>query len=157
MKKLISGLTVFSMMALMIMPVVAVELDQDDEPKSTEVEINTTIDPSYVVVIPESTSIDFNAETTELGSIEATWVQIDPDKKVVVTVTPGKLENLKDATKTIPYQLMNGKDEFESMDVLTAGDKVDLNVTIDKADWNKAYAGKYKGIITFTLSYEDIV
>lgn len=157
MKKIISGVTVLSMLLMINVPIGAVELDHESGNESAKVEINTTIDSSYVVVIPESINIDFKAETTKLGTVEADWVQIEPGKKVVVTANPGKLENVKDTAKTISYQLLSDKDKFQEMDILTADDKVDLNIAISEVEWNRAYAGKYKGIITFTLFYEDIV
>lgn len=158
MKKLLSTLTVLTLaMGISATGIKAAEIDQNGDTKSTDIEITTAIDPSYVVVIPESTNIDFKEENTALGTVEATWVQIDPDKKVVVTADAGKLQNIKDINKTIPYRLLKGEDKFQSMDILAAGDKADLSVAISEADWNKAYAGRYKGIITFILSYEDIV
>lgn len=152
MKKLVCSVVALGMM---LMPITAEEINQDSEPQSGKTIISTEIDPTYEVVIPESTAIEFEAETTELGSVKANWVQIDPGKKVLVSVDAGELQNQEDPSKTIPYELVSDEEAFTSMDILSTEDKAVIQLKITKENWNKAFAGKYKGTIVFHFSYVD--
>ncbi|MEG2081398.1 MAG: hypothetical protein RRZ68_07555, partial [Oscillospiraceae bacterium] len=115
MKKIITAILAISMVAAMSTTAFAAELNQDSDPKTQDSEITTSIAPTYVVTIPADAKINFNAENTVLGTIQASHMQIEPDKQVVVTAKAGKLENQIDKEKTIPYKLMNGDVEFSSI------------------------------------------
>ena len=66
----------------------------------------------------------------------------------------GKLKNSRDSTKTIPYKLMNGNNEFTSASYLASGNSTPLTVSINKSEWDNAYAGLYSDTIVFTISYK---
>ena len=121
------------------------------------VDITTSIEPTYTVTIPANTAVVFNATETAFGAIEVTAAQIHPDKCIKVTLTTdGKLENGIDATKVIPYVIKDAEgNTFTSATYLTEGDKTDLTIHITAADWNAAYAGSYSDTVTFTITYED--
>ena len=122
-----------------------------------DVEITTSIEPSYTVTIPADVNVVFNATETSFGAIEVTASQIHPNKCIkVVLTTDGKLENSIDATKVIPYVIKDASGKaFTSGTYLTEGDKTVLSIHITAEDWNAAYAGSYSDTVTFTITYED--
>ena len=162
MKKLIASILALSLLAATSTTAFAAEIDQDDDPKTSKAEITTSITPTYVVSIPDNTSVAFNATQTSFGSIEVIKAQIEPDKQIKVSLTADtadgsfNLVNSADETKAIPYTV-NGEDGAFSSGVYTkAGDKTDLTINIAQEDWNAAYAGSYSGTVIFTVSYEAI-
>ncbi|MEG2507450.1 MAG: hypothetical protein RSA93_07225 [Longicatena sp.] len=155
MKKIITAILAISMVAAMSTIAFAAELNQGSDPKTQDSEITTSIAPTYVVTIPADAKINFNAGSTVLGTIQASHMQIEPDKQVVVAAKAGELENQIDKEKSIPYKLTSGDGEFLSIALIDTVKKADLSVAITADDWNKAYAGNYKGTITFTISYAD--
>lgn len=155
MKKLIAAMFTCFMVSAITMPLFASELDQDSNPSSQDVQVTLSIAPTYIVTIPADTTIAFNETSTHMGSIQASHMQIEPDKNVVVLATTGKLENNTDKSKTIPYTLMSGTTAFSSIHLIDTLEKADLSIAIMENDWNNAFAGSYKGIITFMISYEN--
>ena len=130
-------------------------INQDVDNESQNTNLTLSIAPTYTISIPADANINFNETSTPLGTVNATNIKIEPNKNVVVSAVAGELKNQKDTNKTLKYKLMNGKEEFSSISLNNTEEKADLSVTIEEEDWNKAYAGDYKGIITFTISYED--
>ena len=121
------------------------------------VDITTSIEPTYTVTVPANTNVDFKATETAFGAIEVTDSQIHPDKCIKVTLTTdGKLENGIDATKVIPYVVKDAEgNTFTSATYLTEGDKTALSIHIAAEDWKAAYAGSYSDTVTFTITYEN--
>ena len=124
-----------------------------------DVEITTSIAPTYTVTIPADVNVAFNATETAFGAIEVTAAQIHPDKCIKVVLTAdGELENGIDSTKVIPYVIKDADgNPFTSATYLTEGDKTELSIHITAEDWNAAYAGSYSDTVTFTITYEDKV
>ena len=117
--------------------------------------ITANVEPTYTVVIPANTTVDFNANQTAFGAIEVTAAQIHSNMCIKVTLTSdGKLENTLDADKIIPYTIQDSEGNvFTSATYLTKGDKTVLSIHITQDDWNAAYAGNYTDTVTFTVSY----
>ena len=170
MKKLISGLSAFAIMAMPLTAFADTTIDQDTpEPKQGEAVITTEIAPSYIVTIPADTTVKFHDEQTDFGEVELTKAQLDPGKVVKVTVdSDGELNNAKDDTKVIPYTVMaqyaSGaegevympfKTAEQSLVMDTEGQKFALTIEITEDDWNAAYAGEYGDTVLFNVSYED--
>lgn len=148
MKKLVS----FALMLALSAALSATAFADDD---NRSVEVKTHIDPTYTVTIPANTTVTFNAEDTSFGKIELTKAQLDPGKKVNVTLSAsGTLKNKADTTKTLPYQIQSAGQKFTSAAYTTAGDSTALTIHIAQEDWNKAYAGNYADTVTFTISYQ---
>lgn len=49
---------------------------------------------------------------------------------------------------------MNGNSEFTSASYLASGNSTPLTVSINKSEWDNAYAGLYSDKIVFTISYK---
>ena len=49
---------------------------------------------------------------------------------------------------------MNGNNEFTSASYLASGNSTPLTVSINKSEWDNAYAGSYSDTIVFTISYK---
>ena len=148
MKKLVS----FALMLALSAALSATAFADDD---NRSVEVKTHSDPTYTVTIPANTTVTFNAEDTSFGKIELTKAQLDPGKKVNVTLSAsGTLKNKADTTKTLPYQIQSAGQKFTSAAYTTAGDSTALTIHIAQEDWNKAYAGNYADTVTFTISYQ---
>ena len=122
-----------------------------------DVDITTSINPTYIVTIPANVNVQFNANETDFGAIEVESAQIHPNKCIKVTlIYDGKLENSIDETKVIPYGIKDSEgNDFTFDTYLTEGDKTELSIHITTDDWNRAYAGEYSDTVTFVVSYEN--
>lgn len=117
--------------------------------------INVSIDPAYTVTIPASTTISSGTEESSIGNIMLDSARLEPDKSVWVSAdASGKLKNSKDSSKTISYNLMNGNSVFTSASYIESGSSTPLTVSINKSEWDNAYAGSYSDTIVFTISYK---
>lgn len=135
----------------------AAEINQDSDPKTTNVEVTTSIEPTYTVTIPSDTKVEFNAETTSFGAVILDAAQIDPGYAVRVELNAdGTLENQADTSKTIAYTVEdeNGA-AFTAAEYTAAGEETPLTINITKDSWNAAFAGDYSDIVTFTVSYVE--
>lgn len=133
----------------------ATEINQDSDPKEADVEVTTTIQPTYTVTIPEDVQVTFNETSTDFGTIELTAAQIDPDHAVTVTLSAsGTLKNRADKTKTIAYTVNSADGVFTSAKYQNKGDSTALTIDITQAAWDAAYAGTYSDTVTFTIAYE---
>ena len=134
----------------------AAEINQNSDPKTADVEVTTSIEPTYTVTIPSNTKVEFNAETTSFGAVTLNAAQIDPGYAVKVELnTDGTLENQADTSKTIAYTVNDANVAFTAAEYTTAGESTPLTINITKDAWNAAFAGDYKDIVTFTVSYAE--
>ena len=134
----------------------AAEISQNSDPKTADVEVTTSIEPTYTVTIPSNTKVEFNAETTSFGAVTLNAAQIDPGYAVKVELnTDGTLENQADTSKTIAYTVNDANGAFTAAEYTTAGESTPLTINITKDAWNAAFAGDYKDIVTFTVSYAE--
>lgn len=135
----------------------AAEIKQDSDPKTADVEVTTSIEPTYTVTIPSNATVEFNAETTSFGAVTLDAAQIDPGYAVKVELnTDGTLENQADTTKTIAYTVNDASGAaFTAAEYTKAGENTPLTINITKDAWNAASAGDYKDIVTFTVSYAE--
>lgn len=135
----------------------AAEIDQDSDPQEAEVKVTTSIEPTYTVTIPGNVQVEFNATSTQFGTIKLTAAQLDPDHAVEVTLSAsGELKNEADKTRTIAYAVNSQGEAFSSAEYQNEGDSTDLTIDITQAAWNAAYAGDYSDIVTFTISYGEV-
>ena len=113
--------------------------------------INVSIDPTYTVTIPASTTIASGTAESSIGNVTLDNARLEPDKSIWVSAdASGELKNSKDSSKTISYKLMNGNNEFTS----ASYNSTPLTVSINKSEWDNAYAGSYSDTIVFTISYK---
>lgn len=117
--------------------------------------ISVSIDPVYTVTIPANTTIEKRGEqSVKLGSVSLDNARLEPDKTVNVSVSAsGKLKNSKNESKTIAYKIMDGNKEFSIATYAESGNSTNLTLSIDKSEWDKAYAGSYSDTLVFTISY----
>lgn len=132
----------------------AAEINQDSDPKTTDVEIKTSIAPTYTVTIPASTTVDFNAASTDFGAVKLDTAQIDPGYVVRVALdASGTLKNEADTTKTIAYTVNDASGAFVFADYTVAGQETSLTIDITQEAWNTAFAGDYSDTVIFNVSY----
>lgn len=120
--------------------------------------VTTKIQPEYIVTIPQSTTVSFNKLTENYGKIAIQKAWLEDGKCIQVSMdSDGNLENEKDATKAIPYQILEeGQDRpFTQKNYTTQGSETPLTIHIKQADWDKAASGAYSDTVTFTISYVD--
>lgn len=157
MKKLVSFALALALSAALSTTALATEINETSKPQFSEVEVTTSIDPTYTVSIPANTTVKFNAVDTDFGEIKLTAAQLDPGKTVKVELSAsGTLKNAKDKSKTLAYQIQTNGKEFESASYLNANESTKLNIHIAQKAWNKAYAGSYSDTVKFTISYVDV-
>ena len=120
--------------------------------------VSTKIKPAYTVVIPQDTNVQFNKLTESFGKISMEKVWLEDGKCIEVSMSSaGNLTNQEDASKLIPYQILEeGKDTpFTSAKYTAQGEETSLLIDIKQDDWNKAESGSYSDTVTFTISYVD--
>lgn len=122
-------------------------------------EVTTSVAPTFTVSIPADTTVEFNALSTNFGSVTLDSARLAPNKAVQVTVTSDfDLNNSVDNTAVIPYSLKAGNDTLDAdyaATFTTAGEKVDLTIDITQAAWDAAAAGDYSDTVTFNIAYVD--
>lgn len=157
MKKWIAMLLTLALALALSVTAFAAEIDQDSDPQEADVKVTTSIEPTYTVTIPEDVQVEFNATSTQFGTVELTDAQLDPEYVVTVTLSAsGELKNEADETKTIAYAVNSQGEAFSSAEYQDEGDSTDLTIDITQAAWNAAYAGDYSDIVTFTISYGEV-
>ena len=121
-----------------------------EETQIRQTKISVSIDPVYTVTIPANTTIERGEQSVKLGSVSLDNARLEPDKTVNAS---GKLKNSKDESKTIAYKIMDGNKEFSTATYAESGNSTNLTLSIDKSEWDKAYAGSYSDTLVFTISY----
>ena len=125
-----------------------------EETQIRQTKISVSIDPVYTVTIPANTTIERGEQSVKLGSVSLDNARLEPDKTVNVSVSAsGKLKNSKNESKTIAYKIMDGNKEFSIATYAESGNSTNLTLSIDKSEWDKAYAGSYSDTLVFTISY----
>lgn len=154
MKKLKAFILTFILTFSLSTKVFAVEINQDSDPKVTNVTVSTSINPTYTVTIPANTGVVFNTISTAFGSVKLDAAQIDPGYAVKVELNAsGTLKNQADTSKTIAYSIKDANGTFSSKEYTTIGEETPLTIDITQDAWKSAYAGSYKDTVTFTVSY----
>lgn len=154
MKKLTALVLTLVFTLSLSMTAFAAQISQGSNPGTADVEVTTSIAPTYTVTIPSNTSVIFQTLSTSFGTVKLEAAQIDPGYAVRVQLTAdGKLENQADNDKTIAYSVKAGDSDFTQADYTTAGQKTDLTIEIEEDAWNSAYAGSYSDTVVFTVSY----
>lgn len=153
MRKIIAFVLTACLISSMSLPAFAADINQGSNPKTVEATLTTTVAPTYTVTIPANINITFNVTSTDFGKIELTKAQLDPGHVVRVSAQTAVLKNTADETKTIPYALNTNGGAFAAAEYTAAGQSTALTLDITQDDWNKAYAGQYKGTVTFTVEY----
>lgn len=128
--------------------------------------ISTKISESYVVSIPATLEIPFNAATTPLN-IEVSSLRLGVSdvagqaRKLYVTVksNSGEMKNAA-GTAALPYMLeLVGGVDVDALDTVLPFDAVgtkSINVKIAQSAWNAAPAGSYSGTVTFTCAIANL-
>ena len=154
MKKLIAIALVLMLAFSLSVTAYAGSISQDSTSKSTDVEVKTSIAPTYTVSIPADTTVTFNTLTTSFGSVKLESAQIEPYAFVYVSLNAsGTLKNQADTSKTIAYTIQYGGNAFTGTSLTKAGQSKPLTINITQDAWNAAYAGSYSDTVTFTVSY----
>lgn len=115
-------------------------------------EIKTERAEEISVSFPADTSVPWNTPGDyEVGKVSADKMVIAPDKKVVITVSSKNALNFVNDDGKIPY-VLGGADAIAFTE-LHDSSEFPLTVNVAQADWDKAPAGEYGDILTFTLEY----
>ena len=88
-----------------------------------------------------------------IGNIRIVTAKTNDAKGSGSVSASGKLKNSKDESKTIAYKIMDGNKEFSTATYAESGNSTNLTLSIDKSEWDKAYAGSYSDTLVFTISY----
>lgn len=149
MKRLFSVGLALVMLILCITPVLAVSQSMEISTKAERAE--------YELSYPADIEIPWQTTSMEIGEVTATKMLIDPDKKVVVSISSQNdfnLVNETDATKIIAYSLLSEDISFFPGDY---GESFILSVEVEDSEWLHAASGKHSDILTFTAEYTDAV
>ncbi len=149
MKRLFSVGLALVMLILCITPVLAASQSMEISTKAERAE--------YELSYPADIEIPWQTTSMEIGEVTATKMLIDPDKKVVVSISSQNdfnLVNETDATKIIAYSLLSEDISFFPGDY---GESFILSVEVEDSEWLHAASGKHSDILTFTAEYTDAV
>ena len=124
---------------------------------SQDTEITTSVAPTFTVTIPADTTVEFNALSTDFGSVTLESARLAPNKAVQATLdASGTLKNAVDNTKTIAYTIQKTDGTaFTSAQYLTAGETTALKIGIEQTAWDAAFAGDYSDTVNFNIAYVD--
>ena len=135
----------------------AIEINQGSSSQQADVEVTTSVGPTYTVSIPANTTVAFNATSTPFGSVKLESARLTPGYAVQVGLNAsGALKNKVDAGRTIAYAIMAGSEAFTAAQYTSAGQETKLTIDITQAAWNAAAAGQYADTVTFTVSYVPV-
>ncbi len=151
-KRMAAGMLCMMMAVAMAFPVSAAEHQE----KSTT--LTTAVESKYILTIPRDMEIPFGAEETGIGSVKVTG-NVKPGETVQVDAAAGNFISQEDPQDTIALTLIdkNEDSKFQSsvwneQDMRSKTKEIPLVVRVEKTDWDKAYAGTYKAILTFEAS-----
>lgn len=114
------------------------------------------VDPSYIVLVPASTTIPFNEQSVSYGKIQIEEAHIEEGKSIQVElISDEKLKNQSGKEGEIPYKILAGGTAFTKARYTMTGEETLLDIAIDKKSWQKAPAGSYTDTVTFQISYVD--
>ncbi len=149
MKKLISAMVSLAVLTMVSVNVFASTNVGD----SRNVQITTSVAPTYTVTIPANTNLVYNATTTSFGSVILSAANLVPGGSVSVSVSKGDLVNTLSSSYKIPYAIKNLQgNDVSSINLVNVNDKADLNIDITSGDWSAAKAGNYSATVTFNIS-----
>lgn len=157
----------------MCMPVMAADMTASETSKAKDVEISLKQVEAYEVTLPANISsgtvgadqqLQFKIENAKLTPGYQISIKVDNTKEGNAKVTQGVLElsNTVDATKKYSVKLMDGQNTVDENAIIafTADNAKDnagvltKEITVTKNDDNGvAYAGTYKGVVNFAISY----
>jgi len=154
--KIIASITAFALMTLLALPISA----------STQItDLTADVPSTYTLSIPISqtiATIAFGNTTTNIGNVAITG-SIRPLEEVAVDVTKTVFESQDNVNDKINYTLTSDGNDFTGA---TWGESqlrganpptYPLTVNITQQEWNKAPAGNYASVITFTAGIRPIV
>lgn len=151
-KRMAAGMLCMMMAAAMAVPAGAAE------PQEKSTTLTTAVESEYILTIPRDMEIAFGAEETGIGSVKVTG-NVKPGETVQVDADAGSFISQEDPQDTIALTLTDKSKDitFQSsvwneQDMRSETKEIPLAVRVEKADWDKAYAGTYKAILTFEAS-----
>lgn len=124
-----------------------------------DVTITTSVDETYLMTIPASTTTLVWGITTAqtFGTVGLTSARLMPNHQVTITLSGNDgLVNTLEEGSIIDYSVMDGGNVFTAGDYTSADANTDLTILVASAEWNAAPAGTYSDIVTFTASITDI-
>ncbi len=176
MKKLISGISAFITVAMLIAPMSAfadttIKPDSDNmpnpKPGTAGTTVEFTVDPAYTVTIPAKVTLEKGEDGTysNSGTLSASDVKLAEGKEIVVTLTSASKFNMQ-TSATAEYKLpYTAEGAFGKITDKTAGGivakfatltaKQEVPVTFT-TDETPTYAGSYSDPVVFTLEVKDI-
>ena len=135
-------------------------------------DLTTSIEPTYMLMIPESTEIEVGATETEIGYIGLTECNFEAADAVInISYQPF---SSKTTSTVIPYDLQLDVPESDPIStVASEGDVSEynfrftyhsgddfaatVNVIIDEEAWNTASAGTYNSTVIFTVDTLNVI
>ena len=156
-KPLLSALLALALAVPFSTAALAANIDQDSNPPTQDVTVQSTIRPTYSVTIPADMNITAGQLSSDFGTVALSKAQLDPGYGVTVTLTTDyELVNAKDPDKTIPYAVRSGEQDFTSVTYTAAGQQNALTIDIAASAWQAAAAGAYSDTMTFAISYDPL-
>lgn len=153
-KQLIAALLALGLAVPFSTAALAANIDQDSNPPSQDVTVQSSIRPAYSVTIPGDMNINAGQLSTNFGTVGLTSARLDPGYGVTVTLQSDyRLDHSTDPSKTIAYAVRSGGQDFASATYTAAGQSNALTIDIDKNAWQAAAAGDYSDTMTFAISY----
>ena len=160
MKKILTLALVGAMLSATGITAFAANVDQDTTPPTGTTNVTLSVAPSYTVTIPDSVTLDEQADGTYSNDavITATNIRLNSNKVISVTMKSDFLLENAQGAATLPYKLTINNSAiandgtvatFDTNANLTLVQKSDtLHFTADKP----TYAGDYSDTVTFTIA-----
>ncbi len=163
-KRIITGAVAMMMAGVMMIPVQADDITQDSTNKSGTTNVTYIEENKYIVTIPSSVELKTSGETT--ASITASKMNIEPGKKLQVSVSSGISDGKVTLTRTgtddnttSTVSLTSGGAEIDDNAVVATFTGQSTNVTGGTLYFSKLSdnlnAGKWSGQIIFQIQVVD--
>lgn len=153
MKKLLAGLFTGIVLAVCCAGFASAAVLDRETPVGGTI-VRTSCEVAYAVVIPADTEIPYDALQTEIGTVRAELMKIEPGRAVYVEIASKNhynLVNTRDAAHQISYVLKG--DQGIVFNKINDPAVFPLTVGVTSGEWAGAYAGEHRDTLIFTISY----
>lgn len=160
MKKLLAVVLALTMALSLSATAFAADINQDADPKTGNTNVSFSVDPTYMVTIPETVVLDKvdNGSVTYEQTADVTadaGVRLLEDEKIKVTLASDfELKTSDAAAYALPYTVTVDGAEIADGDVVATFDTslTEQTSTLKFAAADPEFAGEYKDTVTFTIA-----
>ena len=169
MKKIVCVLSALTLMTSPLSAYADTAITESAAEKQAETQLTMEVAPTYTVVIPADIKIEEGETFTHFGDLYLEQRVLEPGHLVNVAVDGDfEMKNSIDDSVRLPYDIVTSYElvieEGEgsyfsykdwSINIKRLRFPIEMFITVDEADWEKAPAGSYSDTVRFYITYYD--